>query len=36
MDRSRPESEKEALTQYGEAATTIIRASLIVGPGDTY
>jgi 2'-hydroxyisoflavone reductase len=28
------ESEKEALTQYGEAATTIIRASLIVGPGD--
>jgi 2'-hydroxyisoflavone reductase len=27
-------SEKEALTQYGEAATTIIRPSLIVGPGD--
>ena len=27
-------SEKEAQTQYGEAATTIIRASLIVGPGD--
>ena len=27
-------SEKEARTQYGEAATTIIRASLIVGPGD--
>ena len=26
--------EQEALTQYGEAATTIIRASLIVGPGD--
>jgi 2'-hydroxyisoflavone reductase len=26
--------EKEALTQYGEATTTIIRASLIVGPGD--
>jgi 2'-hydroxyisoflavone reductase len=28
------ESEKEALIQYGEASTTIIRASLIVGPGD--
>jgi 2'-hydroxyisoflavone reductase len=28
------QSEKEAQTQYGEAATTIIRASLIVGPGD--
>jgi 2'-hydroxyisoflavone reductase len=27
-------SEKEAQTQYGEAATTIIRPSLIVGPGD--
>jgi 2'-hydroxyisoflavone reductase len=27
-------SETEALTQYGEAATTIIRPSLIVGPGD--
>ena len=27
-------SEKEALIQYGEAATTIIRPSLIVGPGD--
>src|SRR5882757_3280219 len=27
-------SEKEARTQYGEAATTIIRPSLIVGPGD--
>src|SRR5215469_16425780 len=27
-------SEKEALSQYGEAATTIIRPSLIVGPGD--
>ena len=27
-------SEKEALTAYGEAATTIIRPSLIVGPGD--
>jgi 2'-hydroxyisoflavone reductase len=27
-------SEQEALAQYGEAATTIIRASLIVGPGD--
>jgi 2'-hydroxyisoflavone reductase len=26
--------EKEAQAQYGEAATTIIRASLIVGPGD--
>jgi len=26
--------ETEALTQYGEAATTIIRPSLIVGPGD--
>ena len=26
-------SEKEAQTQYGEAATTIIRPSLIVGPG---
>jgi 2'-hydroxyisoflavone reductase len=26
--------EKEARAQYGEAATTIIRASLIVGPGD--
>ena len=26
--------EKEAQTQYGEAATTIIRPSLIVGPGD--
>jgi 2'-hydroxyisoflavone reductase len=28
------ESEMEALLQYGEATTTIIRASLIVGPGD--
>jgi 2'-hydroxyisoflavone reductase len=27
-------SEKEALSQYGEAATTILRPSLIVGPGD--
>jgi 2'-hydroxyisoflavone reductase len=27
-------SETEARTQYGEAATTIIRPSLIVGPGD--
>ena len=27
-------SEKEAQTQYGEATTTIIRPSLIVGPGD--
>jgi 2'-hydroxyisoflavone reductase len=27
-------SEKEAQTQYGEAATTIIRPGLIVGPGD--
>ncbi len=27
-------SEKEARSQYGEAATTIIRPSLIVGPGD--
>lgn len=27
-------SEKEAQTQYGEALTTIIRPSLIVGPGD--
>ncbi len=27
-------SEKEAQTQYGEVATTIIRPSLIVGPGD--
>jgi 2'-hydroxyisoflavone reductase len=27
-------SEKEAQTQYGESATTIIRPSLIVGPGD--
>jgi 2'-hydroxyisoflavone reductase len=27
-------SENEALTQYGEAATTIIRPGLIVGPGD--
>src|SRR4030088_2222424 len=27
-------SEKEARTQYGDAATTIIRPSLIVGPGD--
>jgi 2'-hydroxyisoflavone reductase len=27
-------SEKEVLTQYGEAAATIIRPSLIVGPGD--
>jgi len=27
-------SEKEAQTQYGEAATTIVRPSLIVGPGD--
>jgi len=27
-------SEAEARTQYGEAATTIIRPSLIVGPGD--
>jgi 2'-hydroxyisoflavone reductase len=27
-------SEKEAQSQYGEAATTIIRPSLIVGPGD--
>jgi nucleoside-diphosphate-sugar epimerase len=27
-------SEKETLTQYGEAATTIIRPSLIVRPGD--
>ena len=27
-------SEKEAQAQYGEAATTIIRPSLIVGPGD--
>jgi 2'-hydroxyisoflavone reductase len=26
--------EQEARTQYGEAATTIIRPSLIVGPGD--
>lgn len=26
--------EKEAQRQYGESATTIIRASLIVGPGD--
>jgi 2'-hydroxyisoflavone reductase len=28
------ESEKEAIRQYGEAATTIIRPGLIVGPGD--
>jgi len=28
------EGEKQALIHYGEAATTIIRASLIVGPGD--
>jgi 2'-hydroxyisoflavone reductase len=28
-------SEKEALKQYGEAATTIIRPPLIVGPGDS-
>jgi 2'-hydroxyisoflavone reductase len=28
------ESEKEAVRQYGEAATTIIRPGLIVGPGD--
>ncbi len=28
------ESEKEARIQYGDASTTIIRASLIVGPGD--
>jgi 2'-hydroxyisoflavone reductase len=27
-------SEKEAQTQYGEAVTTIIRPSLVVGPGD--
>ena len=27
-------SEKEAQTQYGEAASTIIRPGLIVGPGD--
>ncbi len=27
-------SEKEAQTQYGEAATTILRPALIVGPGD--
>jgi 2'-hydroxyisoflavone reductase len=27
-------SEQEARTRYGEAATTVIRASLIVGPGD--
>jgi 2'-hydroxyisoflavone reductase len=27
-------SEKEALSRYGETATTIIRPSLIVGPGD--
>jgi 2'-hydroxyisoflavone reductase len=27
-------SEREARTQYGESATTIIRAGLIVGPGD--
>jgi 2'-hydroxyisoflavone reductase len=27
-------SEKEAQTQYGEALTTIVRPSLIVGPGD--
>ena len=27
-------SEKEAQSQYGEAATTIIRPGLIVGPGD--
>ncbi|MBV8851633.1 MAG: SDR family oxidoreductase [Methylobacteriaceae bacterium] len=27
-------SEKEAQSQYGEGATTIIRPSLIVGPGD--
>src|SRR6516162_4917900 len=27
-------SEKEAQTQYGKAATTIIRPSLIAGPGD--
>jgi 2'-hydroxyisoflavone reductase len=27
-------SEREALAQYGEAATTIIRPGLIVGPGD--
>jgi 2'-hydroxyisoflavone reductase len=27
-------SEKEARSQYGEAATTIIRPGLIVGPGD--
>jgi 2'-hydroxyisoflavone reductase len=27
-------SEKEALSQYGEAATTIVRPPLIVGPGD--
>jgi 2'-hydroxyisoflavone reductase len=27
-------SEKEARAQYGEAATTIVRPSLIVGPGD--
>ncbi|HTR87681.1 MAG TPA: NAD-dependent epimerase/dehydratase family protein [Reyranella sp.] len=28
------ESEREALKQYGEAATTIVRPSLIVGPDD--
>ena len=28
------QSEQEAQTQYGEATTTIIRAGLIVGPGD--
>jgi 2'-hydroxyisoflavone reductase len=28
------QSEQEALTQYGQAPTTIVRASLIVGPGD--
>jgi 2'-hydroxyisoflavone reductase len=27
-------SEEEAQTQYGKGATTIIRPSLIVGPGD--
>lgn len=27
-------SEAEAISQYGEAATTILRPSLIVGPGD--
>jgi 2'-hydroxyisoflavone reductase len=27
-------SEREALAQYGEAATTIVRPGLIVGPGD--